>query len=36
MKNNAIFKIFKKELDRFFKDKRTLIALIMPGIIIYN
>ena len=35
MKNNAIFKIFKKELDRFFKDRRTLIALIMPGIIIY-
>ena len=35
MKNNAIFKIFKKELDRFFKDKRTLIALLMPGILIY-
>ena len=35
MKNNAIFKIFKKELDRFFKDRRTLIALIMPGILIY-
>jgi len=35
MKNNAIFKIFKKELDRFFKDRRTLIALLMPGILIY-
>lgn len=35
MKNNAIFKIFKKELDRFFKDRRTLVALIMPGILIY-
>ena len=35
MTNNAIFKIFKKELDRFFKDKRTLIALLMPGILIY-
>ncbi len=35
MKNNAIFMIFKKEIDRFFKDKRTLIALIMPGILIY-
>ena len=35
MKSNAIFKIFKKELDRFFKDRRTLIALLMPGILIY-
>ena len=35
MKNNAIFKIFKKELDRFFKDRRTLIALLMPGLLIY-
>lgn len=35
MKNNAIFKIFKKELDRFFKDRRTLIAILMPGILIY-
>ncbi len=35
MKNNAIFTIFKKELARFFKDRRTLIALIMPGILIY-
>ena len=35
MKNNSIFKIFKKELDRFFRDRRTLIALIMPGILIY-
>ena len=35
MKNNAIFKIFKKELDRFFKDRRTLIALILPGLLIY-
>jgi len=35
MRKNAIFNIFKKELDRFFKDKRTLIALIMPGILIY-
>ena len=35
MKNNAILTIFKKELARFFKDKRTLVALLMPGILIY-
>ncbi len=35
MKSNAIFTIFKKELARFFKDRRTLTALIMPGILIY-
>ncbi len=35
MKHNAIFTIFKKELNRFFKDKRTLIALVMPGILLY-
>ena len=35
MKNNAIFTIFKKELARFFKDRRTLVALIMPGILLY-
>ena len=35
MKNNAIFTIFKKELARFFKDRRTLIALILPGILLY-
>ena len=35
MKNNAILTIFKKELARFFKDKRTLVTLLMPGILIY-
>ncbi len=35
MKSNAIFTIFKKELARFFKDKRTLVALLLPGILIY-
>lgn len=35
MKSSAIFTIFKKELSRFFNDRRTLIALIMPGILIY-
>ena len=35
MKHNAIFTRFKKELARFFKDRRTLIALLMPGFLIY-
>ena len=35
MKNGAVFTIFKKELARFFKDRRTLIALLMPGFLIY-
>ena len=35
MKSNAILTIFKKELARFFKDRRTLIALLMPGFLIY-
>lgn len=35
MKSNTILTIFKKELARFFKDRRTLVALLMPGILIY-
>ncbi len=35
MKNNAIFTIFKKEIIRFFKDRRTLVALLLPGVLIY-
>ncbi len=35
MKKSAIFTIFKKELARFFKDRRTLVALLMPGLLIY-
>lgn len=35
MKNNAVLTIFKKELARFFKDRRTLIALVLPGILLY-
>ena len=35
MKNNSIFTIFKKELSRFFKDRRTMTAILMPGILIY-
>lgn len=32
---NAIFIIFKKEMARFLKDRRTLSSLILPGIMIY-
>ena len=35
MKKGVIFTVFKKELARFFKDKRTLVALLMPGLLIY-
>lgn len=35
MRKGAIFTIFKKEIARFFKDRRTLIALLMPGVLIY-
>ena len=35
MKNNTVFTIFKKELARFFKDRRTLISLLLPGILLY-
>ena len=30
-----IFTIMKKELKRFFTDRRMLISLIMPGLIIF-
>lgn len=32
---NNIFTIFKKELTRFFSDKRMLFSLILPGILIF-
>lgn len=35
MKNNVALTIFKKELARFFKDRRTLIALLLPGFLLY-
>jgi len=35
MKSSTIFTVFKKEVSRFFKDRRTLTALLMPGILIY-
>ena len=31
----AILTILKKELKRFFTDKRTLFAIIMPGVILF-
>lgn len=31
----AVFTIAKKELYRFFKDKRLLISVLIPGLIIY-
>jgi len=34
-RSNAIFTVFKKELSRFLKDRRTLLSLILPGILIY-
>lgn len=33
--NNNILTIMKKEFARFFGDRRTLIAIFMPGIMIY-
>lgn len=32
---NGIFTIMKKELARFFGDKRMVISILMPGILIY-
>ena len=32
---NAILAIFKKEIKRFFTDKRLLLSLILPGLVIY-
>ncbi len=35
MKFRGIFTVFKKEINRFFGDRRTLAALILPGVILY-
>jgi len=36
MRGNKVFLIFKKELDRFFGDRRMVIsALILPGVLLY-
>ena len=32
---NKIFTIIKKELKRYFTDKRTLVTLVLPGILIF-
>ena len=32
---NSIFTIMKKELSRFFGDRRLLVSILMPGILIY-
>ncbi len=32
---NAVFTIMKKELARFFGDRRMMISILMPGILIY-
>ena len=34
--NNAVMTIFKKELTRFFGDRRLMISILMPGILIYT
>ena len=34
-RSGAIFTIFKKELSRFLRDRRTLLSLVLPGILIY-
>lgn len=35
MKMSGILTVFKKELKRFFGDKRTLISILLPGLLIY-
>lgn len=32
---SGIMIVFKKELKRFFSDRRTLISVLMPGVLIY-
>lgn len=32
---NSIFTIMKKELSRFFGDRRLMVSILMPGILIY-
>ena len=34
-RSSAIITIFKKELYRFFKDRRTVVAILLPGLLIY-
>ena len=32
---NSIFTIMKKELSRFFGDRRLMVSILMPGFLIY-
>lgn len=32
---NSVFTIFKKELARFFGDRRLMVSILMPGFLIY-
>lgn len=32
---NSMFTIFKKEMTRFFKDRRMVFTVLMPGLLIY-
>ena len=32
---NSIFTMMKKELDRFFGDKRMVASILLPGVLIY-
>ena len=34
--NSGILTIFKKELSRFFGDRRLMISILMPGVLIYT
>ena len=35
MKNSGILPIMRKELARFFGDKRMVVSILLPGILIY-
>lgn len=35
MNHSGILTVFKKELKRFFGDRRTLISILLPGLLIY-
>lgn len=32
---NSILTIMKKELDRFFSDRRMVVSILLPGVLIY-
>ena len=35
MKQNGILAIMRKELARFFSDKRMVVSILLPGVLIY-